>query len=94
MKDKIFICICTNNRKQKLKKNLSSIQELNEIKKWEEIITLEDHLEDGGFGSYILECSNSNKMINTQIKIKSLDKKICGLVGSQEEIKKITGFSN
>ena len=29
--------------------------------KWDEIITLEDHLEDGGFGSYILECNLKNK---------------------------------
>ena len=66
----------------------------NEIKKWDEIITLEDHLEDGGFGSYILECSNSCKKFHTKIKIKSLDKKICGLVGSQEDIKKITRFAH
>ncbi len=73
--------------------NLKKNQQ-NEIKKWDEIITLEDHLEDGGFGSYILECSNTCRKYHTKIKIKSLDKKICGLVGSQEDIKKITRFAN
>ena len=43
--------------------NLKKNQQ-NEIKKWDEIITLEDHLEDGGFGSYILECSNSCKKLS------------------------------
>ena len=40
MKNKITICICTNNRKKKLKKSLSSIRELNDIKKFNVEIVL------------------------------------------------------
>ena len=40
MKNKIIICICTNNRKKKLKKSLSSIRELNDIKKFNVEIVL------------------------------------------------------
>ena len=41
-------------------------------------MTLEDHLEDGGFGSYILECnSNIQTAGKTKIKLKSLNKNVC-----------------
>ena len=62
-----------------------------EISKWHEIITLEDHLEDGGFGSYILECNLRNNS-RTSIKIKSLNQNVCGIVGDQETIKNHIGF--
>lgn len=63
----------------------------NEINKWDEIITLEDHLEDGGFGSYILECNLKNKS-RTSISVKSLNSKVCGVVGDQERLKEHIGF--
>ena len=63
------------------------------ISRWDEIITLEDHLEDGGFGSFMLEASSSHGLSN-KIRIKSLDKKVCGMVGSQGELKKLTNFSS
>ena len=63
------------------------------ISKWDEIITLEDHLEDGGFGSYMLEASSLEGLSN-KIKIKALDKKVCGMVGSQEQLKKYSKFTS
>ncbi len=70
-------------------------KQLSQISKWDEIITLEDHIEDGGFGSFILEASilssNSKK---TKITIKSLDKKVCGMVGDQESLKSAIKFIN
>lgn len=63
----------------------------NEINKWDEIITLEDHLEDGGFGSYILECNLKNKF-RTLINVKSLNPSVCGIVGDQETLKDHISF--
>ena len=36
-------------------------EQFNQIKKWDKIVVLEDHLEDGGFGSWIKESINNNK---------------------------------
>ena len=52
------------------------------LSRFEEIITIEDHLKDGGFGSWILECVNesSNKQ---KVKIKGFERNIIGLVGDE-----------
>ncbi len=71
-----------------------SIQK-KEIPKWDEIITLEDHLEDGGFGSFILECNSKIKSSKkTRIELKSLNKNVCSTVGDQENLKKYFKFAN
>ena len=57
--------------------------QLKQLKKWEEVLILEDHLEDGGFGSWIKESTN-NRNIKTKIISKSIDKKIISKVGSEQ----------
>ncbi len=58
-------------------------EQLNQINKWDKIVVLEDHLEDGGFGSWIKESTNNNK-IKTHIISKSLSNKVIGKVGSEK----------
>ena len=58
-------------------------EQFNQIKKWNKIVILEDHLEDGGFGSWIKESLN-NKEIKTYIISKSLSNKVIGKVGSEK----------
>ena len=53
------------------------------LKKWEEIVILEDHIEDGGFGSWIKESTN-NTNIKTKIISKYISKKVVGKVGSEK----------
>ena len=67
---------------QKYKKKIST-----ELKKWNEIIILEDHLIDCGFFSYISE-------INRNVKIKSisLNPNIIGKVGSQKYLNSLGGL--
>ena len=66
-----------------------------QINKWDEIVTLEDHLEDGGFGSYILECnSNIQRTKETKIKLKSLNMNVCNTVGDQDNLKEHFKFAN
>ena len=46
---------------------------LKYLSKFKEIITIEDHLKDGGFGSWMLECvneSDNNQKINIKVLIK------------------------
>ena len=66
-----------------------------QINKWDEIVTLEDHLEDGGFGSYILECnSNIQTAGKTKIELKSLNKNVCNTVGDQDNLKEHFKFAH
>ena len=58
------------------------------IKKIKHIVTLEDHLEDGGFGSWLLESVHEKKLTN-KISIKAFKSYICGHVGSQSTLNNI-----
>ena len=49
------------------------------IKKFKKIDVVEDHLQDGGFQSWLNEC-NDNTILNS----KSLQKKVINKVGSKE----------
>jgi transketolase len=62
----------------------------NIIKKFDEIITIEDHFYDGGFGSWIKECTN-NTNIKTKIKSKYIDSNVINEVGSKEYLLKKFG---
>jgi len=55
----------------------------NIIKRFDEIITIEDHFLDGGFGSWLKECIN-NTNIRTIIKSKYIDNNVINEVGSKE----------
>lgn len=60
-------------------------QQLNKLKKYNEIITVENHLQDGGFGSWICESLSQKKnKINTKIISKFLDRNVIGKVGTEE----------
>ena len=58
----------------------------------DKIIILEDHLIDGGFGSWFLESLIHHKELYKKIDIKGLDPKICGMVGSQSTLNKVGGL--
>ena len=55
----------------------------NIIKKFEEIITVEDHFYDGGFGSWLKECINDTN-IKTKIVSKYIRPEVINEVGSRE----------
>ena len=60
------------------------------IKKFKEIITVEDHFYDGGFGSWIKECINDTD-IKTTIKSKYINSNVINEVGSNEYLLKKFG---
>ncbi len=57
------------------------------------VLTLEDHLIDGGFGSWMLESLISNPNLISKIKIKSLDPLVCGMVGQQDTLNYLGGLT-
>jgi transketolase len=54
-----------------------------QVENCERVITVEDHLMDGGFGSWLLEASSIRPDLLARIRIKALDSKVCGMVAKQ-----------
>lgn len=57
------------------------------------ILTLEDHLIDGGFGSWLLEslvCHAPDLL--QKVRIRALDPSVCGTVGSQHTLNRLGGI--
>ncbi len=66
----------------------------DQISKSSKVITIEDHLADGGFGSWLLESSYKSADLISKIQLKALDAKVCGMVGSQGTLNSIGGLNN
>ncbi len=60
-------------------------KQINKLKYYKKVVTVENHLQDGGFGSWLSE-SLTKKKNNIQTKITSrfLDSKVIGKVGSEK----------
>lgn len=54
-----------------------------QVKNYKRVITVEDHLLDGGFGSWLMESTSTQPELLARLKIKSLHAKVCGMVGKQ-----------
>jgi transketolase len=59
----------------------------------DEIITMEDHLQDGGFGSWLLEAKAQDQSINCLVRPVALSAVVCGTVGSQATLNRLGGIS-
>ena len=57
-----------------------------QIENFSTIVTVEDHLIDGGFGSWLLESLISQPNLLPCIKIKALDSKVCGMIAKQSTL--------
>jgi transketolase len=65
-----------------------SLQE-NFLNKYTSVTTVEDHLFDGGFGSWMIESVYKNINIGFSLDCKALSLEVCGKVGSQGYLNKI-----
>ena len=64
-------------------------QQVKKLKKYKKVITVENHLQDGGFGSWLSESINQKENnIKTKIISRSLNKKVIGKVGSEKFLEK------
>ena len=62
-------------------------KQIDFLKSFSEILVIENHIEDGGFSSWVREATNIK--IKTKIKSISLSHKIIGKVGNKEFLEKI-----
>jgi len=63
-----------------------------QLANFEKVTTVEDHLKDAGFGSWMLEAALVAN-ITSKIQIVALDSKVCGMVGKQIALNLAGGLS-
>jgi transketolase len=68
------------------------IGQVNTLKFFEDVVTVEDHLYDGGFGSWLLEAKALHKNVDCNLSPIALDPEVCGAVGSQLTLNKLGGL--
>lgn len=65
-----------------------------QVAAWDEVVTVEDHLLDGGFGSWLREAvSLEDPALGARVRCMALDAKVCGLVGSQRNLMAAGGLA-
>jgi transketolase len=64
-----------------------------QIEKYSKVITVEDHLKDGGFGSWMLEAVSSDPDLLVRLRIKALDVRVCGMVAQQSAMNSQGGLT-
>ena len=60
--------------------------QVQQIENFSTIVTVEDHLMDGGFGSWLLESAISQPDLLPHIRVKALNSKVCGMVAKQSTL--------
>jgi len=66
--------------------------QIEALRQHEEVLTLEDHLQDGGFGSWLLEARALVNDLHCLIRPIALSPKVCGTVGSQVTLNRLGGL--
>lgn len=59
----------------------------------EELVTVEDHLLDGGFGSWMEESVRSHPLLRARVKPVGLSDIVCGSVGTQSTLNALGGLT-
>jgi len=67
----------------------SKTKQPEQLQEWRNVGTVENHLRDGGFGSWMLESTQEGENLETKLEIIGLDSSVCGLVGSQSALHKL-----
>lgn len=62
------------------------------LRAYAEVITLEDHLQDGGFGSWLLEARAMEPTLVCVVRPVGLSPEVCGTVGSQTTLHELGGL--
>jgi transketolase len=61
----------------------SKPSQVKQVSEWARVVTVEDHLADGGFGSWLRESLESAPQMMSRITVRALNSKVCGMVGKQ-----------
>lgn len=59
---------------------------------FESVETVEDHLLDGGFGSWLMESVMGQEGVAPRLKAHALSSAVCGTVGSQDTLNRLGGL--
>ena len=62
------------------------------VSRFSKVVTVEDHLTDGGFGSWMLESLGAIPDLRNRIEVKALNPNVCGMVGAQETLQALGGL--
>lgn len=71
----------------------TKFSQVSQVERWRAVVTVEDHLQDAGFGSWMFEALSGTPELLTRIKIKALSPKVCGMVGRQEILNELGGIT-
>lgn len=63
-------------------------KQASQVSAMQRVVTVEDHLLDGGFGAWLLESVANEGGFSERIRIRGLDPIVCGKVGSQATLQK------
>lgn len=63
------------------------------VARYRNVVTLEDHLTDGGFGSWMLEAAIGRPELLSRIGSIALDPVVCGMVGAQPTLNRAGGLT-
>ena len=66
--------------------------QLEQIMAWDSIVTVEDHLADCGFGSWLRESLESAVNMLSRISVLAIDRRVCGMVGDQKTLNSLGGL--
>jgi transketolase len=64
-----------------------------QVSAWESVVTVEDHLADGGFGSWLRESLEGSPNLMGRVSVRALDSKVCGMVGAQTTLNQVGGLA-
>jgi transketolase len=64
----------------------SKPDQITNLQRFDTVVTLEDHLIDGGFGSWLMESVSESPSLAGRVIPKALTKDVCSTVGSQSTL--------
>ena len=65
-----------------------------EVARHAAVVTMEDHLADAGFGSWLLESVSGTPELLARIRVRGLDARVCGMVGKQSTLNAAGGLTD
>ena len=70
------------------------LMQVQKFEKYKSITSVEDHLIDGGFGSWLLESLPTNTGLRDKLDLRALSPEVCGLVGDQNFLHNLGGLQD
>lgn len=66
----------------------------HQVDLWQSVVTVEDHLVDCGFGSWLRESLEGTPQLMPRVTVRALNSVVCGMVGKQNVLNEAGGLAN